>query len=91
MNKLRVGKFSIPYKTFNAIFVEKYSPEALKELMGKVLIVRAEANFIKSTIDYEGYSELFEEVPEGGCATEYKPLFIHMSDDTLKFGGVEKL
>lgn len=50
--------------------IEK-EPEIVMQLLGKMIIVRAEMMYITNTIEYGAYSELFEEVEEGKFIPTY--------------------
>ncbi|MDX5584114.1 MAG: hypothetical protein QNK20_04175 [Aureibaculum sp.] len=56
------------------------NPDMVMKLLGNVLIVRVERLYFNDTVEYQGYSELFDVVEEGS--------FIHNYDIT--YDGTEK-
>lgn len=66
--KKRKGRFSLP------IDVALNFPELVLELLGKMLIVRAETLYISDEILYDAYSMLFDEVDEGESIPIYEVL-----------------
>lgn len=68
MNNLfkRYGIFYIPRKMI------KEHPKALMNLMGKVIIVKATAEYHTDSICYYAYSEYFDLVADGCEAVRYK-------------------
>ena len=77
----RYGKFSICTD-----FIVN-DPEMVKKIFSNIIIVRAECNYINKTIDYEGISDLFDEIDQGEMIPEYRIIF-NKENDSIE---VEKL
>ena len=77
----RVGKFEIDHKTFvNDL-------NAIKEVMKKVVIVRAECMFYSNSIEYIGYCEDFDHCPHGNSPDTYSIIVKTelLEDNTLEY------
>lgn len=59
---MKIGKFSMSHCLLNRkddINVDLYA------VFGKVIVTRAESNYMNQTINYEAISELFRDIKEG--------------------------
>ena len=74
----RLGKF---YITFNAIETDH---DYVYQVMGKVIVIRAEALLYSNMIEYVAISKYFDEVKEGYMMPEYKAV-IHSEEGFLRF------
>ena len=74
----RLGKF---YITFDAIEIDH---EYVRQAMGEVIIVRAEALWHSGMIEYIAVSKHFDIVEEGFIFPEYK-VIIHSEKGFLRF------
>ena len=75
----RKGKFFI-HQDLVRNFIEDERYGVLQEALSKVLIVEAYSSFLSNSIEYLGYSELFEEIPEGSEPKLYQALFRTISN-----------
>ncbi len=62
----RIGMFRLDLR------VIEREPEITKKIMGKTIIYRAEYLLVYNAIEYIAYSDLFEKMPKGSHAPEYK-------------------
>ena len=65
----RKGKFSISNGAIHAAGEDR---RPLLRLFSKMIIVRAESDFMSDSIVYHAYSPLFRPVDEAGIVPEYK-------------------
>jgi hypothetical protein len=80
---IKVGAFSIPRE-----FVFD-NPGAVKQCMGRCIILRAECMAAYNRIDYIAICDDFEPVKDGDLALEYMPHF-HLDGDDGVFEGFSK-
>lgn len=59
-------------------------PEVVMKMLGDVLIIRAENCFVEDNIIYYGYSEHFDEVPEGSISPVYQCV-VTSDDNSFSF------
>ena len=78
MKSRRLGKFYISFDT-----VDK-SEDYLYQIMGRVIVVRAEALLHSHMVEYVAVSKHFDEVEEGFMVPEYKAI-IHSEDGFQRF------
>ena len=64
--KSRVGRFYIPRRD---VMEQR---QAVKTIMKQMVIVYAQADFMRDCIEYQAFSELFEEVDHGCVIPEYE-------------------
>jgi hypothetical protein len=62
----RAGRFSISRRILTCT-----DADALGQLFGMLIVVRAEADFMRDTVDYEAYSMLFPPIPMGCQPPKY--------------------
>ena len=62
----RLGRFLIPMKLIND------RPEAVKRLMGRCIVLKADYNWAQNAIEYIALCEVFREVPEGLIELSYR-------------------
>lgn len=65
--KRKYGWFCIPIDLFTNDNISK-----IQNIMSKCIILRAELMFARRAIEYEAYSEDFEEVPEMQIMNDYE-------------------
>ena len=53
----------------------KSSPELIKEMQGRMLVLDADYNFVQDVVTFWGCSEKFEPIPETEMTPEYKAIF----------------
>ena len=64
MNR-RMGRFSISREAL------RISPDDVKRVMGKCIIIKCEPCFMRDTFDYVAICDDFRAVPDGEVAPEY--------------------
>ena len=74
----RLGKFHI---TFDAIETDH---EYVYQIMGEVIIIRAEALLHNDMVEYIAISKHFDQVEQGAMIPEYK-VIIHSEDGFQRF------
>ena len=74
----RIGRFRIFFDTIDA------DEEYLYQLMGEVIVIRAEAILHNCQVDYIAVSKHFDELEEGTMIPEYKAI-IHSEDGFQRF------
>jgi membrane protein CcdC involved in cytochrome C biogenesis len=83
--KNKPGKLEISWE-----FI-KNDPDAALLVFGSVIIVRAEHRIISNVIEYEGLSELFDEIPFGQIIPSYKAIISKSDNGELKLNGFERI
>lgn len=66
---MRMGVFSI-----RRFVIEKY-PQLMQKIFERVVPMEIENSFVSDTITYTGYSNYFDETPQGSFVPEYEVLF----------------
>lgn len=80
----RIGRFKISH---DLIWQDWRN---LLALFAQVVVVRAESRFLWNQIEYEGYSDLFDETPEGCCAPEYRIEFSKQENGVIAIKAVRE-
>lgn len=69
LNTKRYGRFQIMFDIINT------RPEKVQEVLGNMIVVQAEPNYIEKSIIYVAVGDIFEEVPEGRAIPDYNLSF----------------
>lgn len=65
----RYGRFQITFDIINS------RPDKVQEVMGNMIVVNAEPNYVEKSIVYVALSNIFEEVNEGQAIPDYNLSF----------------
>lgn len=65
----RYGRFQITFDIINS------RPEKVQEVLGNMIVVQAEPNYVEKSIVYVAIGNLFEEVPENTVIPDYNLSF----------------
>jgi hypothetical protein len=65
MEKMRRGKFKIPYRMIDQ------SPDMLRALMSHMIVVRAESLYFNNEVEYHAISPLFDVIELGQMVPQY--------------------
>ncbi len=72
----RVGRFSVSAEIINE------APDVMRQIMGYVIVIRAESMLYNNSIEYHAICEDFDVLTEGEMLPEYNVL-CSQDDDTL--------
>jgi hypothetical protein len=84
MKDCRIGKFTV-----DVDLIEKY-PEAVRDLMGRCIVVRAKMMFVSREIQYTALCDDFDVVSQMDLPPDYRAVFWKEGDRAF-FRGWEKL
>lgn len=88
MNRNRKGRFHINRDFINSCFNNEIKGKQLQEFLSNFIIVRAETLFAMDAVEYDAYSELFDEVPQNIATPIYKVVInsrvINENDSLIK-------